>query len=68
MMKVDGNLALKIMRRAYDLGVNFIDATDRYRVQLPVDPNHVDNAERIVGRFLRTVGRDSAVLATKVRG
>ena len=68
-MKVDEDLALRIMRRAYDLGVNFIDTANRYHgVQAPVDLNHVGNSERIVGRFLRTVDRESVVVATKVRG
>ena len=67
--KVDEDLSLKIMRRAYDLGVNFIDTANRYHgVMAPVDVNHVGNSERIVGRFLRTVDRESVVLATKVRG
>ncbi|ESQ25012.1 MAG: putative oxidoreductases (related to aryl-alcohol dehydrogenases) [uncultured Acidilobus sp. OSP8] len=68
-LKVDVDEALKAMRRAYDLGVNFIDTANRYHgVMQPVDINHVGNAERIVGRFLVTVDRESVVIATKVRG
>lgn len=68
-LKVDEDEALRAMRRAYDLGVNFIDTANRYHgIMQPVDLNHVGNSERIVGKFLATVDRESIVLATKVRG
>ncbi|MGC8597799.1 MAG: aldo/keto reductase [Thermocladium sp.] len=67
--KVDVDAAVKIMRRAYDEGINCIDTANRYHGAMsPVDLNHVGNSERVVGQFLKTVDRESIVLATKVRG
>ena len=67
--RVDVDTAVKVMRKAYDEGVNCIDTANRYHgAMAPVDLNHVGNAERVVGQFLKTVDRESVVLATKVRG
>ncbi|MGC9226220.1 aldo/keto reductase [Caldivirga sp.] len=67
--KVDVNTTIKIMRRAYDEGINCIDTANRYHgAMAPVDLNHVGNSEKVVGEFLKTVDRESIVLATKVRG
>ncbi|MEM3950623.1 aldo/keto reductase, partial [Saccharolobus sp.] len=67
--KVDKETTLKILKRAYDEGVNFIDTANRYHgAMAPVDLAHVGNAERIVGEFLKTVNRESVVISTKVRG
>lgn len=67
--KVDVDAAVKIMKRAYDEGINCIDTANRYHgAMAPVDLNHVGFAERVVGRFLQTIDRESVVLATKVRG
>lgn len=67
--KVDVDAVVKIMRRAYDEGINCIDTANRYHGAIsPVDLNHVGNSERVVGQFLKTVDRESIVLATKVRG
>ncbi|AKA73165.1 aldo/keto reductase [Saccharolobus solfataricus] len=67
--KVDKETTLKILKRAYDEGVNFIDTANRYHgAMAPVDLPHVGNAERIVGEFLKTVDRESVVISTKVRG
>ncbi|MGC8601813.1 MAG: aldo/keto reductase [Thermoprotei archaeon] len=67
--KVDEELFLRIAKRAYDLGINFYDTSNRYHGGMaPVDLNHVGNAEKILGKFLAMVERESVVLATKVRG
>jgi len=67
--RVDIGETLRIMRRAYDLGINFVDTANRYHGAMQrADTTHVGNSERIVGEFLRTVERESVVLATKVRG
>jgi len=67
--KVDVDAAVKVMRKAYDEGVNCIDTANRYHgAMAPVDLNHVGNAERVVGQFLKTVDRESVIVATKVRG
>jgi len=67
--RVDVDTAVKVMRKAYDEGVNCIDTANRYHgAMAPVDLNHVGNAERVVGQFLKTVDRESVIVATKVRG
>jgi Predicted oxidoreductases (related to aryl-alcohol dehydrogenases) len=67
--EVDTEATIKAMKTAYDLGVNFIDTSNRYHGGMQrTDLNHVGNAERIVGKFLSQVDRESVVLATKVRG
>ncbi|MGC8972616.1 MAG: aldo/keto reductase [Thermoproteus sp.] len=67
--KVDVEELRKIIKRAFDAGINCIDTANRYHgVMAPVDLNHVGNAERILGELLAGYDRDSYVLATKVRG
>jgi len=67
--KVDKETALKILKRAYDKGINFIDTANVYHGALWVtDPLHVGFAERVVGEFLSHVDRESIVVSTKVRG
>jgi len=66
--RVDEELALKIMRRAYDSGVNCIDTANGYHgILQSEEPHHVGNAERIVGNFLAQVERESVLVFTKVR-
>ncbi len=67
--KINEELFLKIAKKAYDLGINFYDTSNRYHGGMaPVDLNHVGNAERLLGKFLSSVDRESVVIATKVRG
>ncbi|MGC8670941.1 MAG: aldo/keto reductase [Thermoprotei archaeon] len=67
--KINEDLFLKIAKRAYDSGINFYDTSNRYHgAMAPVDLNHVGNAEKLLGKFLAEVDRESVVLATKVRG
>ena len=47
--------SVAVVRRALDLGVNFLDTAEAY------------GTEEIVGEALRGAGRDSAVVATKAR-
>ena len=49
--------AVKLLRRAYDQGVNFFDTADIYAK---------GEAERILGRGLRDLPRPSVVVSTKV--
>ncbi|BBD73290.1 voltage-gated potassium channel [Sulfodiicoccus acidiphilus] len=66
--KVDEELSIKIMKKAMDLGVNCIDTANGYHGVLQTEePHHVGNAERIVGKFLSQLDRESVFLATKVR-
>jgi aryl-alcohol dehydrogenase (NADP+) len=55
--KVDGEDAKRILRRAWDLGINFFDTANRYSR---------GRSEEIVGEFFRG-WRDEGVIATKVR-
>jgi aryl-alcohol dehydrogenase-like predicted oxidoreductase len=54
---VDGDDARRVLRRAWDLGITYFDTANSYSE---------GRSEEIVGEFLREVGRDQAVLATKV--
>ena len=67
--KVDEEEAIRIIRRAIDLGINFIDTANIYHgtMQGP-DPIHAGNAERILGKAIKGYDRESLVIATKVRG
>src|SRR5690606_9401149 len=62
----DEAMALRIMDRAYDAGVDFFDTAEMYPV--PPDIKYVGVTEEIVGRWLKTKNRDSVILATKVAG
>ena len=55
---VDGEGAKKVLKRAWDMGINFYDTANVYSN---------GRSEEIVGEFLQGI-RDDAVLATKVRG
>ena len=67
--KVDQEEMAKIIKKALDAGINFIDTANVYhgRMQDP-DPQHAGNSERLLGEVLEGYDRDSLVLATKVRG
>ncbi len=64
--QADEGTSLRILDRAYDAGINFLDTAENYPV--PPDPKWAGDTERIVGRWLKTKDRDSIVLATKVAG
>jgi aryl-alcohol dehydrogenase (NADP+) len=55
---VDGEGATQVLKRAWDLGINFFDTANVY--------SH-GRSEEILGEFL-SGSRDGAVVATKVRG
>ena len=55
--KVDGEDAKRVLRRAWDLGINYFDTANSYSD---------GRSEELVGEFLAEVGRDDGVLATKV--
>lgn len=54
--------ALRVLDRAFDLGITFFDTADVY--PFPVDPATCGRAEEIIGSWLRG-RRDAIVLATK---
>ena len=58
--------AFKILDKAYEAGVNFIDTAELYPV--PPDSKWAGETEKIVGEWLKTKPRDSVILATKVAG
>jgi len=67
--KVDREEMAKIIKKALDAGINFIDTANVYHGRMQQsDPAHAGNSERLLGRVLKGYDRDSLVLATKVRG
>jgi aryl-alcohol dehydrogenase-like predicted oxidoreductase len=67
--KVDAETFGRIVRKAYDLGINFVDGANRYHGRMSTaDLDHVGNSERLLGAILKDYDRESWVVATKVRG
>lgn len=56
----------KLLDRAWDAGITFIDTADVYSSWAPGNPGGV--AEQIIGTWLKDKPRHEIVLATKVRG
>jgi aryl-alcohol dehydrogenase (NADP+) len=54
---VDGENAIRVLKRAWDLGINFFDTANVYSK---------GRSEEIVGEFLTGIDREDAVIATKV--
>jgi aryl-alcohol dehydrogenase-like predicted oxidoreductase len=57
---------IRIMDRAFDAGVDFIDVAEIYPV--PPDPRWAGRTEEICGKWLASKPRDAVVVATKVAG
>ena len=57
---------LRILDRAFDAGVDFIDIAEVYPV--PPDPRYAGRTEEICGKWLASKPRDAVVVATKVAG
>jgi len=67
--KVDLVEMKKVIKKAFDAGINFIDTANVYHGRMQnSDPQHAGNSERLLGKVLKGYDRDSIVLATKVRG
>ena len=67
--KVDQEEMAKIIKKALDAGINFIDTANVYHGRMQdSDPQHAGNSERLLGEVLKGYDSDSLVLATKVRG
>jgi 1-deoxyxylulose-5-phosphate synthase len=67
--EVDKETFTKIVKKAYDLGINFIDGANRYHGRMSTaDVDHVGNSEKLLGQILKGYDRESLVIATKVRG
>src|SRR5207244_2781765 len=59
----------RVIRKAADAGINFIDAANRYHGRMSTsDVDHAGNSERILGELLKGYDREPWVIATKVRG
>jgi len=65
--KVDADELTRVIKTAFDKGLNFIDTANRYHgAMTPVDIVHRGNSERVLGEALRGYERESFVIATKV--
>jgi aryl-alcohol dehydrogenase-like predicted oxidoreductase len=64
--QADERTSLAILDRAYDAGVDFMDAAEVYPV--PPDPKYAGRTEEICGKWLAGKPRDSVIFATKVAG
>lgn len=64
--QADEQTSLRILDKAFDRGVDFIDVAEVYPV--PPDRQWAGRSEEIVGRWLKTKPRDAVFLATKVAG
>jgi aryl-alcohol dehydrogenase-like predicted oxidoreductase len=62
----DEATSLACLDKAFDAGVNFIDAAEIYPV--PPDPSHAGRTEEICGKWLAGRPRDSVIVASKVAG
>ncbi len=62
----DEKTSLAILDRAFDAGVDFVDAAETYPV--PPDPKWAGRTEEILGKWLASKPRDAVIVATKVAG
>jgi aryl-alcohol dehydrogenase-like predicted oxidoreductase len=62
----DESTSLRILDKAFEAGVNFIDTAEIYPV--PPDREYAGRSEEICGKWLRSQARDAIVIATKVAG
>lgn len=66
---VDRDEFSRVVKKAFDSGINFIDGANRYHGRMSTaDIAHVGNSERLLGETLKNYDRESWVVATKVRG
>ena len=71
--EVNKQTSIKLIKKAYDLGINFFDTADVYRGIYDRDTfttnfENVGLAEKIVGEALKGYDRESFVISTKVMG
>ncbi len=69
---VDRKKAEEVIRKAYDLGINFFDTADVYRGVYnrseSSDFSKIGYSERVLGETLKGYDRESFVIATKAMG
>jgi aryl-alcohol dehydrogenase-like predicted oxidoreductase len=63
---VDKELSIKIIRKAYDLGINFFDTANVYNGS--IYPENAGLSESILGDALNGYNRESIVISTKFMG
>lgn len=69
--KIDMDEFKRILRYAYDAGLDFIDTANRYHGGIsPVPLTHVGNSERVIGLTIKELklDREELIVATKVGG
>ena len=67
--KIDSQEFRRVVRKAYDAGINFVDCANRYHGRMSTaDIPHTGNSEKLLGEILKDYDRESWVVATKVRG
>jgi aryl-alcohol dehydrogenase-like predicted oxidoreductase len=64
--QADEPTSCRIMDRAYEAGVDFLDVAEVYPV--PPEPKYAGRSEEIVGRWMADKPRDAFFIATKVAG
>jgi aryl-alcohol dehydrogenase-like predicted oxidoreductase len=64
--QADEPASRKIMDRAYEAGVDFLDVAEVYPV--PPDAKYAGRSEEILGRWMADKPRDNLFIATKVAG
>ncbi len=64
---IQKNESLKVLRTAFDQGINFIDCADRYGIHdSNIDIEKCTQAETILGEFLKQNERDDLVISSKL--
>lgn len=67
--KIDVEEFKKVLKKAFDSGINFIDTANKYHGGIsPVPLSHAGYAERLLGKLIKELGlpREELVIATKV--
>jgi len=67
--KIDVDEFKKVLKKAFDAGINFIDTANRYHGGIsPVPLSHAGYAERLLGKLIKELNlpREELVIATKV--
>jgi aryl-alcohol dehydrogenase-like predicted oxidoreductase len=62
----DEATSLRILDRAFDAGVDFLDIAEIYPV--PPDPSYAGRSEEICGKWLADKPRDAVIVASKIAG